>query len=186
MELEQIKKEMLCNINHNFSHDIINADTIEKLMDTIKQNFYYYHTRGIITVSLIEKYKSLFNDYCIYANEDTNGGYVICNKGTIEVSGYVAIAIATNDACIEAYGEAIVYAEHNSTIYAFRNTKIYARDNCIVYAYDKAKVKASNFCNITLHDFSCCISYYKLDNVVINDQAIYKVFDTNTIYISNS
>ena len=76
------------------------AQTLEKLMDVVKDNFIWAVNNGVLDGEFIDKWSVEFNDNDIWHNQSVSRGYLI----------------ASDNATVEAYGNATVRASGNAYV----------------------------------------------------------------------
>ena len=188
--LRRAKKANACTVQYK---RVYTADTLQELMQVVKDNFYWSCRNKVIDVELIDKYKDEFNAFDIWANVDVSTGYLLASDnatvtayGNATVRAYGnATVYAYDNATVYASGNATVHAYDNATVYANGNSKMYAYDNATVYAYTNATVHAYTNATVYANDNAYVTSFYTI-KCKLSGNAIYRIRESNTIQYANN
>ena len=147
--LERAHKADACKEQYSRAYG---AQTLEELMDVVKDNFIWAVNNGVLDGEFIDKWTVEFNDSKIWHNQSVSSGYLIAsgnatvrayNNATVEASGNATVR-AYNNATVEAYNNATVIASGNATVRASGNATVEAYNNATVIASGNATVEAYN------------------------------------------
>ena len=119
--LERAHKAAACREQYSRAYG---AQTLEELMDVVKDNFIWAVNNGVLAGEFIDKWSVEFNDNDIWHNQSVSRGYLI----------------ASGNATVRAYGNATVEAYGNATVEAYGNATVEASGNATVRAYGNAYV----------------------------------------------
>ena len=137
--LERAHKAGACREQYSRAYG---AQTLEELMDVVKDNFIWAVNNDVLAGEFIDKWSVEFNDNDIWHNQSVSRGYLIA-YGNATVEAYDnATVIAYGNATVEAYDNATVEAYDNATVIAYDNATVIAYGNATVEAYDNATVEA--------------------------------------------
>ena len=156
---EIIKRAKEKNACVNAFKKACESETIEQLMEVVKNNFNWCCC-NILDANFINKYKSEFNKNNIFCNESVNSGYLL-----------------VTDTCT-------IYGNDNCTINGYDKCTIEGNSNCTINGYDKCTIEGNGNCTIYGND-NCYIYSYSIKECKLNNNAIYRVIETNTIYYAN-
>ena len=132
------------------------ADSLDSLMQVVRDNFWWATFNKVIDGDLIDDYKDEFNAGKIWHNESASEGFVLASgSASVEASG---------SASVKAYGSASVKASGSASVEAYDSASVEAYDSASVKAYDSAYV-----CSWSVKE--CQLSGY----------AIYRIIESNTI-----
>ena len=195
--LSRAKSVMACKEQYGRAY---RAESLEELMQVVKDNFLWACNHKIITLKLIEQYRKAFASCDIRANEDVSSGYLLCVNSSV---------VARNNAYVVAYGSASVDAWNYVSVHAFEKVSVNAWDytsviandyvtvngfdyasviamgNAFVEAFDNSSVVADGTPSVCGWNFAVVSSWRKLKNVVLRNCAIYQVESEDTIYYSS-
>ena len=139
--LERAHKAGACREQYSRAYG---AQTLEQLMDVVKDNFFWAVNNKVLDGEFIDKWSVEFNDSEIWHNQSVSRGYLIAyGNATVEASGNATVE-ASDNATVRAYGNATVEASDNATVRAYDNATVIAYDNATVIAYGNATVEASD------------------------------------------
>ena len=123
--LERAHKAGACREQYSRAYG---AQTLEELMDVVKDNFIWAVNNGVLAGEFIDKWSVEFNDNDIWHNQSVSRGYLIASgNATVRASG---------NATVEAYG--------NATVRAYGNATVEAYDNAYVTSWDIFECKLSD------------------------------------------
>jgi len=122
--LRRAKEAQACVPEYSRAYKV---ETLQELMEVVKENFYWCCAHGVITPELVAEHEEEFEWNGIYANKSVKSGYIL----------------ASGNATVEAWGNATVRAWDNATVRASGNATVRASDNATVRAWDNATVRAS-------------------------------------------
>ena len=138
------------------------AQTLEELMDVVKDNFFWAVNNEVLDGEFIDKWSEEFNDSKIWHNQSVSSGYLI------------------------AYGNATVRASDNATVIAYGNATVRAYDNATVRAYDNATVAASGNATVEAYD-NAYVTSWDIFECKLSDAAIWRIQKENIIrYADNN
>jgi len=134
----------------------------------------------------------------------TINGYDKCTiegNGNCTINGNDNCTIYGNGNCtINGNDNCTIYGNGNCTIYGNDNCTIYGNDNCTINGYDKCTIEGNGNCTINGYDKctiegngnctiygndNCYIYSYSIKECKLNNNAIYRVIETNTIYYAS-
>ena len=111
--LERAHKADACKGQYSRAYG---AQTLEELMDVVKDNFIWAVNNGVLDGEFIDKWTVEFNDSKIWHNQSVSSGYLIASgNATVEASGNATV-IASGNATVEASGNATVIASGNAYV----------------------------------------------------------------------
>ncbi len=151
------------------------AETMQELCQVIKDNFRWACDYDVLTVDILEQYKSEFAENELYVNTSVVRGFLLCDNATVKASGNATVE-ASGNATVRAYGKATVEAYGKATVEAYGNAMVKAYGNAMVKAYDKATVEA--------YDNAYCSSFKPVE-CRLSGNALYRVRSTNAVYFAN-
>ena len=154
--LNRAKKAHACTEQYGRAYK---SENLNELLSVVKDNFWWATSHKVLTVELIDRFRTDFSEYGIYANISASEGFVLADNATVR-----------------AWGNATVRASDNATVRACGNATVRASDNATVEASDNATVEAS--------DNAYCSSYSIIE-CEIKDNAIYRVRLTNQIFFAS-
>ena len=153
--LERAHKADACREQYSRAYG---AQTLEELMDVVKDNFLWAVNNKVLDGEFIDKWSAEFNGNKIWHNQSVSSGYLIASgNATVEV---------------EASGNATVRASDNATVRASGNATVIAYGNATVIAYGNATVEASGNAYVTSWDICEC---------KLSGAAIWRIQKENTI-----
>ena len=103
--LERAHKADACKEQYSRAYG---AQTLEELMDVVKDNFIWAVNNGVLDGEFIDKWTVEFNDSKIWHNQSVSSGYLIAS-GNATVRAY-------NNATVRAYNNATVEASGNAYV----------------------------------------------------------------------
>ena len=124
--LERAHKADACREQYSRAYG---AQTLEELMDVVKDNFFWAVNNKVLDGEFIDKWRVEFNDSEIWHNQSVSRGYLIATGN--------ATVRATGNATVRAYDNATVRATGNATVRAYGNATVRATGNATVRAYGK-------------------------------------------------
>ncbi len=154
--LERAHKANACKEQYSRAYG---AQTLEELMDVVKDNFFWAVNNNVLEEEFIDKWSEEFNDSDIWHNQSVSRGYLIAyGNATVRASDNATV-IAYGNATVIASGNATVRAYDNATVIAYGNATVEAYDNATVEAYGNATVEAYGNAYVTSWDiFECKLS----------------------------
>lgn len=164
------------------------SETIQELMQVIKDNFAWSAKKQIIDAELIAEYANEFNKNNIYCNVDVSNGYLLASgHSTVEASGNSTV-IAIDSSTVKAYGNSKVEAFNNSTVKvcdsstvkAFNNSTVRACGNSMVEARDKSTVTAFTNSTVEARDNST-VEAWGNSMVIAYDNPTVKAFENSYV-----
>ena len=164
------------------------AQTLEELMDVVKDNFIWAVNNGVLDGEFIDKWSVEFNDSEIWHNQSVSSGYLIAyGNATVEATGNATVRAtgnatvrATGNATVEATGNATVEATDNATVEAYGNATVEATGNATVRATGNATVEAYGNATVEAYD-SAYVCSWSVKECQLCDHAIYRIIESNTI-----
>ena len=145
------------------------AQTLEELMDVVKDNFFWAVNNEVLDGEFIDKWSEEFNDSKIWHNQSVSSGYLIAYGN--------ATVRASDNATVIAYGNATVRAYDNATVRAYDNATVEASDNATVEAYGNATVEAYGNATVRAYD-NATVEAYDNATVEASDNATVEASDT--------
>ena len=119
------------------------AQTLEELMDVVKDNFFWAVNKGVLDGEFIDKWTVEFNDSKIWHNQSVSSGYLIASGNATVIAYDNATVIASGNATVEAYCNATVIAYDNATVRAYNNATVEAYNNAYVTSWGIFECKLS-------------------------------------------
>ena len=99
------------------------ADSLDSLMQVVRDNFWWATFNKVIDGDLIDDYKDEFNAGKIWHNESASEGFVLASgSASVEASG---------SASVKAYGSASVKASGSASVEAYDSASVEAYDRRI-------------------------------------------------------
>ena len=191
--LERAHKAGACRKQYSRAYG---AQTLEELMDVVKDNFFWAVNNKVLDGEFIDKWSAEFNANKIWHNQPVSSGYLIASgNATVEASGSASVKAYGNatvkaygNATVEAYGNATVEAFDNATVKAYGNATVEAYDNATVKAYGNATVEASGNATVEAYDSATVKAYdsayvcsWSVKECQLCDHVIYRIIESNTI-----
>jgi len=113
------------SLNKLFKNHVNEYDSLDNIIQLIKDNFYIACRDNIITPALMSEYKDVLATYNIYENARSN-----------DRAAFDYVVIYEDDDCIPWF-----YADGNTTVYCEKeDAKILASDQASIYAVDNVEV----------------------------------------------
>ena len=141
------------------------AETLDDLMQVVRDNFRWCTDNNIVDGALIDAYKEEFNAGKIWHNESSITEGFMLATGSASVKAYYSASVKAYDsASVEAYDSASVKAYYSASVKAYDSASVEAYGSASVEAYDSAYV------------YSFSIKECKLHN-----HAIYRIVDLNEV-----
>ena len=176
--LNKAKEESACKGQYQRA---LKSGTFEDLISIIKDNFQWSINHKIIDPILIKEYKQEFNGNGIWCNENICNGFLLATGNAIVEAYGNAIVRATGNATVEAYGNATVRAYGNATVEATDNATVRAYNNATVEATGNATVKAYGNATVEAYDNAYIYSYCIIE-CKLKDNAVYRLISENKIF----
>ena len=156
------------------------ADSLDSLMQVVRDNFWWAVNNSVIDGELIDTYKAEFNEGRIWHNENTTDGCLLASgSATVEAYGSATVE-AYGSATVKAYDSATVEAYDSATVRASGSATVKAYDSATVEAYGSATVKAYDSATVKAYD-SAYICSWSVKECQLCDHAIYRIIESNTI-----
>ena len=191
--LERAHKADACREQYSRAYG---AQTLEKLMDVVKDNFFWAVNNKVLDGEFIDKWSVEFNANKIWHNQSVSSGYLIASgnatvraydNATVEASGNATVE-AYGNATVEAYGNATVRAYGNATVRAYGNATVRAYGNATVRASDNATVRASDNATVEAYGNATVRAYgnayvmsWDVLECKLSNSAIWRIQKENTI-----
>lgn len=159
------------------------AEDMSELCIVIKEHFHWACKNQVLTVDLLNEYRSEFAEHDIYVNQSVERGFMLCDTATVEAFGNVIVE-AFGNATVKAFDNVMVNAFDNATVIAFDTATVIAFDNVTVNAFGNATVEAFDNVTVKAYGNTYCISYSTIE-CKLSDNAIYRIKSSNTIYYAS-
>ena len=178
---EQIKQIVLDRAKENEAckpeyKKALKITDLSELCQVLKENFNWGCTYNVITPEFIEQFKEDFAANEIFVNTNIVKGFLlVSDNATVEASGNATVR-AWDNATVEASGNATVRAWGNATVRASGNATVEASGNATVEAWGNVTVRAWGNAYTRCHSTIQC---------KICGQAIIRRWDINTIQFSD-
>ena len=181
--LERAHKAGACREQYSRAYG---AQTLEELMDVVKDNFIWAVNNGVLAGEFIDKWSVEFNDNDIWHNQSVSRGYLIASgNATVRAYGNATVE-AYGNATVRAYGNATVEASGNATVRAYGNATVEAYDNATVRAYGNATVRAYGNATVEAYD-NAYVTSWDIFECKLSDAAIWRIRKENIIrYADNN
>lgn len=154
------------------------SETIQELMQVVKDNFTWAAENRIIDAELITEYANEFNENNIYCNVDVRNGYLLASgNSTVRACG---------NSTVRASGNSTVRAFDNSTVKAWDNSTVKASGNSTVEAFESSTVRACGNSTVRASGNSYVNTYDEIIECKLSENAIRRVRSTNVIQTANS
>jgi len=128
--LRRAKEAQACVPEYSRAYKV---ETLQELMEVVKENFYWCCAHGVITPELVAEHEEEFEWNGIYANKSVKSGYILASgNATVEAWG---------NATVRAWDNATVRASGNATVEASGNATVEASGNAYVSSFFKIKVR---------------------------------------------
>ena len=141
------------------------AETLDDLMQVVRDNFRWCTDNNVIDGALIDTYKEEFNVGKIWHNESSI------------TEGFM---LATGSASVEAYDSASVKAYDSASVKATGSASVEAYDSASVEAYDSASVEAYGSASVEAYD-SAYVYSFSIKECKLHNHAIYRIVDLNEV-----
>ena len=164
--LRRAKEAQACVPEYSRAYKV---ETLQELMEVVKENFYWCCAHGVITPELVAEHEEEFEWNGIYANKSVKSGYIL----------------ASGNATVEAWGNATVRAWDNATVRASGNATVRASDNATVRASGNATVEASGNATVEASGNAYVSSFFKI-KVRLDEDAIYRLQSERIVYCNSN
>jgi len=116
--LRRAKEAQACVPEYSRAYKV---ETLQELMEVVKENFYWCCAHGVITPELVAEHEEEFEWNGIYANKSVKSGYILASgNATVEASGNAYVSSffkikvrLDEDAIYRLQSERIVYCNSN-------------------------------------------------------------------------
>ena len=127
------------------------SETLQELLNVVKEKFCLFCVLGLIDVSLIKKYEQGFADNNIYANQDVTDGYLLCDSGKFVAHGKTQV-VALNKTTVVAFDEVVASMYNESSVWAHDHTEVWACGSTKITACGSATVRGLGSATVEAHD----------------------------------
>ncbi|MCM1503365.1 MAG: hypothetical protein NC115_11995 [Bacteroidales bacterium] len=183
--LERARKANACREQYGRAYA---AETMEQLMEVIRDNFYWCCEYKVIDADLIAEYEKPFSDGRIWANTDVTDGYLIASGTSTVIASGTSTVIASDTSTVRAYGTSTVRAHNTSKVEAYDTSTVIAYDTSTVRAHNTSKVRAHNTSKVEAYDTSTVEAYdtstviaYDTSTVRAHNTSKVEAYDTSTV-----
>ena len=181
------------------------AETLDDLMQVVRDNFRWCTDNNVIDGALIDTYKEEFNAGKIWHNESfiTEGFMLATDSASVKAYGSASVKAydsasveATGSASVKAYGSASVKAYGSASVEATGSASVKAYGSASVKAYGSASVKAYGSASVEAYDSasveatdsasveatdSAYVYSFSIKECKLHNQAIYRIVDLNEV-----
>ena len=172
--LRRAKEAQACVPEYSRAYKV---ETLQELMEVVKENFYWCCAHGVITPELVAEHEEEFEWNGIYANKSVKSGYILASgNATVEAWG---------NATVRAWDNATVRASGNATVRASGNATVRASDNATVRASGNATVEASGNATVEASGNAYVSSFFKI-KVRLDEDAIYRLQSERIVYCNSN
>jgi len=172
--LRRAKEAQACVPEYSRAYKV---ETLQELMEVVKENFYWCCAHGVITPELVAEHEEEFEWNGIYANKSVKSGYILASgNATVEAWG---------NATVRAWDNATVRASGNATVRASDNATVRASDNATVRASGNATVEASGNATVEASGNAYVSSFFKI-KVRLDEDAIYRLQSERIVYCNSN
>jgi len=180
--LRRAKEAQACVPEYSRAYKV---ETLQELMEVVKENFYWCCAHGVITPELVAEHEEEFEWNGIYANKSVKSGYILASgNATVEAWGNATVR-AWDNATVRASGNATVRASGNATVRASDNATVRASDNATVRASGNATVEASGNATVEASGNAYVSSFFKI-KVRLDEDAIYRLQSERIVYCNSN
>jgi len=188
--LRRAKEAQACVPEYSRAYKV---ETLQELMEVVKENFYWCCAHGVITPELVAEHEEEFEWNGIYANKSVKSGYILASgNATVEAWGNATVRAwdnatvrASGNATVRASGNATVRASGNATVRASDNATVRASDNATVRASGNATVEASGNATVEASGNAYVSSFFKI-KVRLDEDAIYRLQSERIVYCNSN
>ena len=186
-KFEQFKTEILARAKaanactEQYSR-ALHAETLDALLDVVRDNFGWAVNAGVLTGEFIDEWKDEFATGRIWHNCNVENGYLLATEGRVEARGNATVVaggnasvvawgnssvvawgnatvVARDNSSVEAWGNATVEARGNATVKAWGNATVVAWGNATVVAWDNSSVEAGGNSSVEVGDNSSVVAW---------------------------
>jgi len=188
--LRRAKEAQACVPEYSRAYKV---ETLQELMEVVKENFYWCCAHGVITPELVAEHEEEFEWNGIYANKSVKSGYILASgNATVEAWGNATVR-AWDNATVRASGNATVRASDNATVRAWDNATVRASGNATVRASGNASVRASGNATVEASGNATVeasgnayvSSFFKI-KVRLDEDAIYRLQSERIVYCNSN
>jgi len=188
--LRRAKEAQACVPEYSRAYKV---ETLQELMEVVKENFYWCCAHGVITPELVAEHEEEFEWNGIYANKSVKSGYILASgNATVEAWGNATVR-AWDNATVRASGNATVRASDNATVRAWDNATVRASGNATVRASGNATVRASGNATVEASGNATVeasgnayvSSFFKI-KVRLDEDAIYRLQSERIVYCNSN